>query len=107
MTEDIRRIRLRVPFSASVFVRGAKRARDVVCLVETAADLPVLRRAVRTVSEATPRPALPGLTDEKRAQQLDASAREEMKRIAAKRAAEEEPSTSSFSEEQARVEDCD
>lgn len=43
MTEDIRRIRLRVPFSASVFVRGAKRARDVVCLVETAADLPVLR----------------------------------------------------------------
>lgn len=45
--------------------------------------------------------------DEKRAQQLDASAREEMKRIAAKRAAEEEPSTSSFSEDQARVEDCD
>ena len=36
--------------------------------LESLADLPVLRRAVRTVSEATPRPALPGLTDEKRAQ---------------------------------------
>lgn len=43
MTEDVRRIRLRVPFSASVLMRGAKRARDVVCLAETAVDLPVVR----------------------------------------------------------------
>lgn len=42
MTAEFHRISLRVPFAASVVLRGGRNARDVVCFARTAADLRVV-----------------------------------------------------------------